>query len=213
MDTVRIYVQVPQAFTANFIGAEGDLRDAAISRPTLRRELVTTSNAVNIASHSMLVELQADNSAKKFSPVPIARYNSRSRHPNMVLVPATRQSMNPPGCTMARRRPDGHGRGKHISGHRSSRTAPCWIARGSGIVLANRLTGGELLGGIVGCSFNHMLCEQCYCIRRPLTSFPSKCWRILASRRRLQPDELGREGLRHLHVDPDRYESETSNSS
>jgi len=87
MDTVRIYVQVPQAFTAQLHPvAESDLRRCRnIPANTFDAKLVTTSNAVNMTSRSMLVELQADNSAKKFSPGTYCQYNSRSpADPNMV---------------------------------------------------------------------------------------------------------------------------------
>ena len=60
---VRVYVQVPQALSA-------DLKPGLTATLTLPQypdqkfdaTLVTTSNAVNATSHSVLVELQADNS-------------------------------------------------------------------------------------------------------------------------------------------------------
>jgi len=91
MDTVRIYVQVPQAFTAQLHpGLKATFEMPQYPGQHFDAKLVTTSNAVNITSHSMLVELQADNSAKKFSPGTYCQVQFQiPGDPNMVQVPAT----------------------------------------------------------------------------------------------------------------------------
>jgi len=91
MDTVRIYVQVPQAFTAQLHpGLKATFEMPQYPGQNFDAKLVTTSNAVNITSHSMLVELQADNSAKKFSPGTYCQVQFQiPGDPNMVQVPAT----------------------------------------------------------------------------------------------------------------------------
>src|SRR6202049_2104885 len=59
---VRIYVQVPQAFTADLRpGLKATFEMPQYPGHKFEATLVTTSNAMNEASRSMLVELQADN--------------------------------------------------------------------------------------------------------------------------------------------------------
>jgi RND family efflux transporter MFP subunit len=91
MDTVRIYVEVPQAFTAQL--RPGLLATFGVPQypgQHFDAKLVTTSNAVNVTSRSMLVELQADNSAGKFSPGTYCQVQFQiPGDPNMVQVPAT----------------------------------------------------------------------------------------------------------------------------
>ncbi len=91
MDTVRIYVQVPQAFTAQLHpGLKATFEMPQYPGQHFDAKLVTTSNAVNMTSRSMLVELQADNSAKKFSPGTYCQVQFQiPGDPNMVQVPAT----------------------------------------------------------------------------------------------------------------------------
>ena len=91
MDTVRIYVQVPQAFTAQLHpGLKATFEMPQYPGQHFDAKLVTTSNALNVPSRSMLVELQADNSAKKFSPGTYCQVQFQiPGDPNMVLVPAT----------------------------------------------------------------------------------------------------------------------------
>jgi len=88
---VRIYVQVPQAFTA-------DLRPglkAAFEMPQypdqkFEAALVTTSNAINETSRSMLIELQADNADGKLFGGTYCRVDFQvPGNPNMVRLPAT----------------------------------------------------------------------------------------------------------------------------
>ena len=91
MDTVRIYVQVPQAFTAQLKpGLKATFEMPQYPGQKFDAKLVTTSNAVNLTSRSMLVELQADNSAKKFSPGTYCQVQFQlPGEPNLVQVPAT----------------------------------------------------------------------------------------------------------------------------
>ena len=91
MHRVRIYVQVPQAFTARPpAGDEGDLRMPQYPGQQFDAKLVKTSNAIDQATRSMQVELQADNSKASCTAARIAGSTSRSRgDPNMVGLPAT----------------------------------------------------------------------------------------------------------------------------
>jgi RND family efflux transporter MFP subunit len=91
MDTVRIYVQVPQAFTAQLHpGLKATFEMPQYPGQHFDAKLVTTSNSVDVTSRSMLVELQADNSAKKFSPGTYCQVQFQiPGDPNMVQVPAT----------------------------------------------------------------------------------------------------------------------------
>jgi RND family efflux transporter MFP subunit len=91
MDTVRIYVQVPQAFTAQLNpGLKATFEVPQYPGQQFDAKLVTTSNAVDMNSRSMLVELQADNSAKKFSPGTYCQVQFQlPGDPNLLQVPAT----------------------------------------------------------------------------------------------------------------------------
>jgi RND family efflux transporter MFP subunit len=91
MDTVRIYVQVPQAFTAELHpGLKATFEVPQYPGQQFDAKLVTTSNAVDMSSRSMLVELQADNSAGKFSPGTYCQVQFQlPGDPNLVQVPAT----------------------------------------------------------------------------------------------------------------------------
>jgi RND family efflux transporter MFP subunit len=88
---VRIYVEVPQAFSADL---RPDLK-ATFEMPQYPSQkfdatLVTTSNAINATSRSMLVQLQADNSDGKLFGGTYCRVNFQiPGDPNMVRIPAT----------------------------------------------------------------------------------------------------------------------------
>src|SRR5712672_2699501 len=88
---VRIYVQVPQAFTADLRpGLKATFEMPQYPGRKFDATLVTTSNAMNVSSRSMLVELQADNSDGKHLGGAYCRVNFRiPGDPNMVRVPAT----------------------------------------------------------------------------------------------------------------------------
>ena len=88
---VRIYVQVPQAFTANLRpGLKATFEMPQYPGRKFDATLVTTSNAMNTTSRSMLVELQADNSDGKLLGGAYCRVNFQiPGDPNMVRIPAT----------------------------------------------------------------------------------------------------------------------------
>jgi RND family efflux transporter MFP subunit len=88
---VRIYVQVPQAFTANLRpGLKATFEMPQYPGQKYDATLVTTSSAVNAASRSMLVELQADNSDGKLLGGAYCRVNLQiPGDPNVVRIPAT----------------------------------------------------------------------------------------------------------------------------
>jgi RND family efflux transporter MFP subunit len=88
---VRIYVQVPQAFSAALRpGLQATFTMPQYPGRTFDATVVTTSNAINATSHSMQVELQADNPDGALLG---GSYCQVEFHipgdPNMVRVPAT----------------------------------------------------------------------------------------------------------------------------
>ena len=88
---VRIYVQVPQAFSAGLSpGLKATFEMPQYPGRKFDATLVTTSNAMNMTSRSMLVELQADNSDGKLLGGAYCRVNFQiPGDPNMVRIPAT----------------------------------------------------------------------------------------------------------------------------
>src|SRR5229473_5422851 len=88
---VRIYVQVPQAFSANLRpGLKATFEMPQYPGRKFDATLVTTSNAMNATSRSMLVELQADNSDGKLLGGTYCRVDFLiPSDPNMVRLPAT----------------------------------------------------------------------------------------------------------------------------
>jgi RND family efflux transporter MFP subunit len=91
LSRVRIYVRVPQAFSA-------DLRaglKATFEMPQYRGQqfdaaVVTTSNAMDLSSRSMLVELQSDNAEGKFFAGAYCQVHFQvPNDPNAMRVPAT----------------------------------------------------------------------------------------------------------------------------
>jgi RND family efflux transporter MFP subunit len=88
---VRIYVQVPQAFSADLRpGLKATFQMPQYPGQKFDATLVTTSNAMNAASRSMLVELQADNPDGKLLGGTYCRVDFLiPSDPNMVRVPAT----------------------------------------------------------------------------------------------------------------------------
>jgi RND family efflux transporter MFP subunit len=88
---VRIYVQVPQALSADLHpGLKATLEMPQYPGQQFDATLVTTSNQMNANSRSMLVELQADNAAGKFSTGAYCQVQFQlPSDPNMVRVPAT----------------------------------------------------------------------------------------------------------------------------
>ena len=88
---VRIYVQVPQTFTADLHpGLKATFEMPQYPGRKFDAILVTTSNAMSAASHSMLVELQADNADGKLLGGTYCQVAFRiPGDPNMVRLPAT----------------------------------------------------------------------------------------------------------------------------
>jgi RND family efflux transporter MFP subunit len=88
---VRIYVQVPQAFTADLRpGLKATFEMPQYPGQTFDASLVATSNAMNETSRSMLVELQADNPDGKLFGGTYCRVDFQiPGDPNMVRLPAT----------------------------------------------------------------------------------------------------------------------------
>jgi RND family efflux transporter MFP subunit len=88
---VRIYVQVPQAFTADLHpGLEATFEVPQYPGVRFDATLVSTSNAMNAASRSMLVELQADNADGRLVGGAYCQVSFRiPGDPGRVRVPAT----------------------------------------------------------------------------------------------------------------------------
>jgi RND family efflux transporter MFP subunit len=88
---VRIYVQVPQAFTADLrLGLKATFEMPQYPGQKFDATLVTTSNAMNETSRSMLVELQVDNADGKLFGGTYCRVDFQiPGNPNMVRLPAT----------------------------------------------------------------------------------------------------------------------------
>ncbi len=88
---VRIYVQVPQAFSAGLSpGLKATFEMPQYPGQKFDATLVTTSKAMNATSRSLLVELQADNSDGKLLGGTYCRVDFLiPSDPNMVRLPAT----------------------------------------------------------------------------------------------------------------------------
>jgi RND family efflux transporter MFP subunit len=88
---VRIYVQVPQAFTADLrSGLKATFEMPQYPGQKFDATLVTTSNAMNEASRSMLVELQAGNADGKLFGGTYCRVDFQiPSGPNMLRLTAT----------------------------------------------------------------------------------------------------------------------------
>jgi RND family efflux transporter MFP subunit len=88
---VRIYVEVPQAFSADLRpGLKATFEMPQYPGQKFDATLVTTSNAINTTSRSMLVQLQADNSDGKLFGGTYCRVDFQiPGDPNMVRIPAT----------------------------------------------------------------------------------------------------------------------------
>jgi RND family efflux transporter MFP subunit len=88
---VRIYVQVPQAFSAGLRpGLKATFEMPQYPGQKFDAALATTSNAINTTSRSMLVELHADNSDGKHLGGAYCRVNFQiPGDASMVRIPAT----------------------------------------------------------------------------------------------------------------------------
>jgi RND family efflux transporter MFP subunit len=91
LSRVRIYVQVPQAYSANLAaGLKATFDMPQYPGQKFDATLVTTSNAMNVTSRSMLVELDAENSDGKLFSDTYCRVSFQiPSDPNMVRIPAT----------------------------------------------------------------------------------------------------------------------------
>ena len=91
MHKVRIYVQVPQAFTAELQrGLQATFEMPQYPGQQFDAKVVTTSNAMELNSRSMLVELQADNAdGKLFAGAYCQVHFQLPNNPNEMRVPAT----------------------------------------------------------------------------------------------------------------------------
>src|ERR1700674_854388 len=88
---VRIYVEVPQAFSADLrSGLKATFQMPQYPGQKFDANVVTTSNSMNATSRTMLVELQADNPDGKFLGGTYCRVDFQiPNDPNMVRIPAT----------------------------------------------------------------------------------------------------------------------------
>jgi RND family efflux transporter MFP subunit len=88
---VRIYVQVPQAYSAELRpGAKASFEVPQYPGRKFDATLVTTSDAMDANSRSMLVELEADNKSGELSAGAYAQVRIQlPENPDIVRVPAT----------------------------------------------------------------------------------------------------------------------------
>ena len=88
---VRIYVHVPQAYVAQVVpGLKATFEMPQYPGQQFDATVVTTSNAFDLTSRSMLVELQADNIEGKFFPGAYSKVHFQlPTDQNVVRVPAT----------------------------------------------------------------------------------------------------------------------------
>jgi RND family efflux transporter MFP subunit len=100
---VRIYVQVPQTFSAEVRpGLKARLEMPQYPGQQFDAAVVTTSNAMNANSRSMLVELQADNTDGKFFAGAYCEVLFElPSDPDMVRVPATALVSSDQGAQVA----------------------------------------------------------------------------------------------------------------
>jgi RND family efflux transporter MFP subunit len=91
LSRVRVYVQVPQTYSANLApGLKATFDLPQFPGRKFDATLVTTSHAMNATSRSMLVELQGDNSDGKLLGDTYCRVNFEiPSDPNMLRIPAT----------------------------------------------------------------------------------------------------------------------------
>lgn len=100
---VRIYVRVPQALTAYVrTGQKATFDMPQYPNHPFEATVVTMSNAMDQASRSMLVELQADNTEGKFSAGAYCQVHFElPRDPDMVRVPSTALILADKGAQVA----------------------------------------------------------------------------------------------------------------
>jgi len=100
---VRIYVRVPQALTAYVrAGQKATFDMPQYPNHPFEATVVTLSNALDPASRSMLVELQADNTEGKFSAGAYCQVHFElPRDPDMVRLPSTALILADKGAQVA----------------------------------------------------------------------------------------------------------------
>jgi RND family efflux transporter MFP subunit len=91
LSKIRIYVQVPQAFSAGLTpGLKAEFEMPQYPGQQFEATLVTTSHALDASSRGMLVELQADNADGKLLAGAYCQVHFKlPGDPNTVRVPAT----------------------------------------------------------------------------------------------------------------------------
>jgi RND family efflux transporter MFP subunit len=100
---VRIYVQVPQAFSAQLHpGLQASLEMPQYPGQQFAAVLVTMSHAMDASSRSMLVELKADNADGKFFAGAYCQVHFQlPNDPNVMRVPATALVLGNHGAEVA----------------------------------------------------------------------------------------------------------------
>src|SRR6266436_2540968 len=88
---VRIYVQVPQSFSAGLtVGMKATFEMPQYPGVQFDATLSHTSKSINASSHSMQVELQADNAASKFFAGSYCNVHFElPTDPNLIKIPST----------------------------------------------------------------------------------------------------------------------------
>jgi RND family efflux transporter MFP subunit len=100
---VRIYVQVPQSFSAGLVpGMKATFEMPQYPGVQFEATVSHTSKAINPASHSMQVELQADNAAGKFFGGSYCNVHFEiPADANLVKIPSTALVLGPQGAQVA----------------------------------------------------------------------------------------------------------------
>jgi RND family efflux transporter MFP subunit len=88
---MRVYVQVPQQLSAGIkAGLTADLQLPQYPDKTFKATVATTSNAINTAARTLLVELHADNTDGKLQPGAYAQVDFElPGDPNVVRIPTS----------------------------------------------------------------------------------------------------------------------------
>jgi len=100
---VRIYVQVPQQLSSGLQkGLTANLRLPQYPDKTIKAEVVTTSQAINMSSRTLLVELNADNPDGSLQPGAYAKVEfALPSNPNVVRIPTSALMFREDGLKVA----------------------------------------------------------------------------------------------------------------
>ena len=100
---VRIYVQVPQQLSSGLQkGLTANLRLPQYPDKTMNAEVVTTSQAINMSSRTLLVELNADNPDGLLQPGAYAKVEfALPSNPNVVRIPTSALMFREDGLKVA----------------------------------------------------------------------------------------------------------------